>query len=228
MADPILSGSGLTLAFRTMPALDDVDVAIGRGEVLAVTGPSGSGKSTLLHVLAGLLRPDAGTVLLHGERLDDLPERERARRRLRHLGFVFQFGDLVPELTVVENVELPLRLLGASRRDARSRALELIDELGIGAESGRRLSEVSGGQAQRAAVARALVHEPDVVLADEPTGALDTVTGERVLDALVASASERGAAVLLVTHELRVAAYAGRDLLLRDGRVISEPSTVST
>lgn len=139
--------------------------------------------------------------------------------RLRDLGFVFQFGDLVPELTVVENVELPLRLLGTRRREARSVALGQLDLLGIADLADRRLVEVSGGQAQRAAVARALVHRPAVVLADEPTGALDTVAGELVLEALVGAARDTRTAVLLVTHEVGVAAWADRDVQIRDGRV---------
>ncbi|WP_163543499.1 ABC transporter ATP-binding protein [Occultella kanbiaonis] len=223
MSDVVLAADGVSLAFGETLAVDDITVQIRQGEVVAVMGPSGSGKSTLLHLLAGLLRPDRGSVSLLGERFDDRPERVRARARLEHLGFVFQFGDLVPELTVVENVELPLRLLGHRQRTARERAKEMLDRLGIADEAGRRLSEVSGGQAQRAAVARALVHDPTVVLADEPTGALDTVTGELVMEALVSAAADRGAAVVLVTHELRVASYAQRDVLIRDARVVADP-----
>ena len=223
MAEVVLQADGLGLSFGDTSAVDDIDVLVHSGEVVAVMGPSGSGKSTLLHLLAGLLVPDRGSVTLLGDRLDDRPERSRARARLEHLGFVFQFGDLVPELTVVENVELPLRLLGQPQRIARERALAMLDRLDIVEEADRRLSEVSGGQSQRAAVARALVHDPAIVLADEPTGALDTVTGELVMEALVGAAADRGAAVVLVTHELRVASYAQRDILLRDGRVVADP-----
>jgi len=136
------------------------------------------------------------------------------------LGFVFQFGDLVPELTVVENVELPLRLTGSPVRVARARAYEMLERFGIADHASKRLSAVSGGQAQRAAVARALAHRPAVVLADEPTGALDTATGELVLEALVGAAREQDTAVVLVTHEVSVAAWASRDVMLRDGRVV--------
>lgn len=226
MADIVLEAHRVCLAFGETRAVDDVSAQVRAGEVVAVMGPSGSGKSTLLHVLAGLLRPDSGSVSLLGERLNSRPQRHRARARLEHLGFVFQFGDLVPELTVVENVELPLRLLGAPAGAARERAVAMLERLDIAQEADRRLSEVSGGQAQRAAVARALVHDPAVVLADEPTGALDTVTGELVMEALVSAAADRGAAVVLVTHELRVASYAQRDILIRDGHVVSE--SVST
>lgn len=220
----VLVGRDLAKAYGRTPALINADICVEAGEIVAVMGPSGSGKSTLLHLLAGLLRPDAGTVELAGERIDHLSERARSGIRLRQLGFVFQHGDLVPELTVVENVELPLRLTGVKGRPARARAIEMLDRLGIADEAGRRLSEVSGGQAQRAAVARALVHAPPVVLADEPTGALDTVTGELVLEALVAAARDLGTAVILVTHDLRVASYASRDVLVRDGRVVPDAS----
>ncbi|MFD4993868.1 ABC transporter ATP-binding protein [Cellulosimicrobium cellulans] len=217
--DLVLSARGIEHAYGADPVLRGVDVDVVAGEVVALMGPSGSGKSTLLHLLAGLLVPDAGQVRLLGRRLDTLGERARAQVRLRDLGFVFQFGDLVPELTVVENVELPLRLLGTRRREARSAALGQLDLLGIADLADRRLVEVSGGQAQRAAVARALVHRPAVVLADEPTGALDTVAGELVLEALVGAARDTRTAVLLVTHEAGVAAWADRDVQIRDGRV---------
>lgn len=219
VARPVLAGRGLRLSLGSTRALDGVDVSVDRGEVVAVMGPSGSGKSTLLHVLAGLLRPDEGEVELDGARIDTLSDRERSAVRLRRMGFVFQFGDLVPELTLAENVALPVRLLGLPRRQAQERAADLLGQLGVGDVADRRLVEVSGGQAQRAAVARALVHQPDVVLADEPTGALDTVTGELVLESLLRAADQRGVAVVLVTHELSVAAWASRSVSLRDGRV---------
>jgi putative ABC transport system ATP-binding protein len=220
MSDTVLDGRHLTHSYGATRVLDDVSITVEAGEVVAVMGPSGSGKSTLLHLLAGLLRPDDGEVWLGGTRLDTLSERQRSARRLAELGFVFQFGDLVPELTVIENVELPLRLLGTSFASARARAAAMLDRLGIAEHADKRLSEVSGGQAQRAAVARALAHTPKVILADEPTGSLDTTTGELVLEALVSAAKDQGTAVILVTHELRVASWATRDVLLRDGRVV--------
>ncbi len=215
----VLAGHGLRHSYGPTEVLRGVDVEVKAGEVVAVMGPSGSGKSTLLHLLAGLLRPDAGEVELVGNRIDRLSDRRRADLRLTQIGFVFQFGDLIPELTVRENVELPLRLTGTSAGRSRSRALEMLDRLGVADQADRRLSQVSGGEAQRAAVARALVHRPPVVLADEPTGSLDTVTGELVLEALVGAASDQDTAVVLVTHELRVAAYAEREILIRDGVV---------
>ncbi|WP_152186994.1 ABC transporter ATP-binding protein [Segeticoccus rhizosphaerae] len=222
----LLQGSRLGLAFGVNQVLDGVDVGIDRGELVAVMGPSGSGKSTLLHVLAGLLRPDAGQVVFDGQRIDSLSERARSRARLARMGFVFQFGDLIPELTLVENVELPLRLTGTSSRPARRAAMELLSRLEIEPVASRRVNEVSGGQAQRAAVARALVHRPEVIFADEPTGSLDTLAGELVLEALIAVAREQSTAVLLVTHEVRVAAYADRQVSLRDGHM--SPSLTAT
>lgn len=216
----LLQARRLELSFGPNRVLQDVDITIESGELVAVIGPSGSGKSTLLHTLAGLLRPDAGEVHLDGERIDTLSERRRSTLRLAQMGFIFQFGDLIPELTVVENVELPLRLTGIGRRGARTRAMDMLSRLEIGAVADRRVNEVSGGQAQRASVARALVHQPAIVFADEPTGSLDTLAGELVLEALVGAAREQSTAVVLVTHEPRVAAYADREVMLRDGCVV--------
>ncbi|GAA3512848.1 ABC transporter ATP-binding protein [Georgenia daeguensis] len=221
-----LSGRALRHTYGKDEVLHGVDIDVQPGEVVALMGPSGSGKSTLLHLLAGLLTPSSGEVRLRGERIDTLSESARADLRLRRMGFVFQFGDLVPELTLVENVELPLRLTGHRRAAARRAAGDLMAALGIADVADRRLNEVSGGQAQRAAVARALVHSPEIVFADEPTGSLDTLTGEQVMEALVGAARETGAAVVLVTHEMSVAAFADRDLQMRDGQ-IRQPATVS-
>ncbi len=228
MTAVVLEGRHLGHAYGAEPVLTDVSLALDAGEVVAVMGPSGSGKSTLLHLLAGLLRPDAGEVYLAGKRIDRLSEQARSRLRLRQMGFVFQFGDLIPELTIAENTELPLRLTGTRAGRARRRATAMLERLEIAEHADKRISEVSGGQAQRAAVARALVHSPPVVLADEPTGSLDTTAGELVLEALVGAARESGTAVLLVTHELRVASWASRDVLLRDGRVVGDAPVASS
>src|SRR5665811_2355677 len=167
----------------------------------ALMGASGSGKSSLLHCLAGIIRPEAGEVFLEGDRLDQLPEGSRSARRLRRMGVVFQFGDLVPELTLVENVMLPLQLIGQRKRQARQAAIEMLDLLGIADVADQRTGAVSGGQVQRAAVARALVHRPAIVFADEPTGSLDSVAAETVLDAMVALTHETGSALLVITHD---------------------------
>lgn len=218
-SEGVVVGAGLTKRFGTTQALDGVSIAVRPAEVVALMGPSGSGKSTLLHVLSGILAPDSGSVHVRGRRIDDITERRRSATRLREMGFVFQFGDLVPELSLVENVALPLLLTGSSRRVALSQAVELLGELGIANVAQQRPAQVSGGQGQRAAVARALVHQPAVVFADEPTGALDSVNGDIVLNALLTAARGRGIGLLLVTHDARVAAHADRECVLRDGRL---------
>ncbi|MEU7034198.1 ABC transporter ATP-binding protein [Streptomyces sp. NPDC046237] len=218
-ATPLLRATGLDKAYGPTPALSGADFAIRAGEVVAVMGPSGSGKSTLLHCLAGIVRPDAGTITYDGRELTALSDGERSALRRTDFGFVFQFGQLVPELTCVENVALPLRLNGDRRRSAETRAREWLDRLEVGDISGKRPGEISGGQGQRVAVARSLVTAPRVLFADEPTGALDSLNGERVMELLTDAARDTGAAVVLVTHEARVAAYSDREVVVRDGAV---------
>ena len=202
-------------------ALRGVDVAIEHGEFVAIMGPSGCGKSTLLNLLAGLDRPTAGEVWLDGQRIDRLSETELARLRRRKIGFVFQFFNLVPTLSAVENVELPLLLVGRRRRDARRSASELLTELGIGDKHGAAPVQLSGGQQQRVALARALANAPDIVLGDEPTGNLDSASAREVL-ALLRAARDRGQTLLIVTHDARVAASADRVVALRDGLVADD------
>jgi putative ABC transport system ATP-binding protein len=214
----LLEGTGLSKAFGPTPALSDAGLCVEAGEIVAVMGPSGSGKSTLLHVLAGIVRPDAGRVVFDGRDVTAMSDAERSALRLREFGFVFQFGQLVPELPCVENVALPLRLEGVRRREAERRALEWLERLEVGDVAHSRPGEVSGGEGQRVAVARALVSEPRVLFADEPTGALDSLNGERVMRLLTAAAHEADVAVVLVTHEPRVAAYSDREIVVRDGR----------
>ena len=215
---PILAGRDLHKRFGSTDALRGIDFTLAPGEIVAVMGPSGSGKSTLLHCLAGILRPDSGTVEFDGRRIDTMGESERSALRRTAFGFVFQFGQLVPELTALENVALPL-LLGAVRRpDAVARAADWFPRLGLDGLEGRRPGDMSGGQAQRVAVARALVAGPAVVFADEPTGSLDSLAGEHVMELLTAAARSAGASVVIVTHEARVAAYAHREVIVRDGR----------
>jgi putative ABC transport system ATP-binding protein len=206
-------------SFGRTPALRGADLAVTAGEIVAVMGPSGSGKSTLLHCLAGILVPDSGETWFAGQRVDRLDEARRSALRRGKFGFVFQFGQLVPELTAAENVALPLLLGGVRRAPALARAGEWFDRLGLDGLGGRRSGELSGGQAQRVALARALVARPEVLFADEPTGSLDSLTGEQVMNLLVAAAREGGTTVILVTHEPRVAAYADREVVVRDGRV---------
>ena len=220
MNDGILEARGVVKRFGPTDALRGVDVCIEGGELVAVAGPSGAGKSTLLHCLSGILRPDAGEVWFAGRRIDTLGEADRAQLRRRELGFVFQFGQLVEELPAVENVALPLLFDGVSRREARERAMKWLERLGALEVADQTPSEMSGGQAQRVAIARALVTGPRVVFADEPTGALDSLNGERVMRLFTEAARDSGAAVVLVTHEPRVAAYADREIVVRDGKAL--------
>jgi putative ABC transport system ATP-binding protein len=225
LAGPVLAAHGVTRSFGATDALRGADLTVGYGEVLAVMGPSGSGKSTLLHCLAGILRPDAGEVWFAGKRTDQLGERARTELRRRSFGFVFQFGQLVPDLPAIENVMLPLLLAGRSRAVAREQAAAMLDRLELDGLGQRRPGELSGGQAQRVAVARALVTRPEVIFADEPTGSLDSLAGLRVMQLLTGAARDQGATVVLVTHEARVAAYSDREVVVRDGLVTSLAAT---
>jgi len=206
-------------AYGATSALHGVSMSVSCGECVAITGASGSGKSTLLHVAAGLIRPHAGGVWLLGTNLNDLDEAGRTRLRRRRVGIVLQFGQLVPDLSALENVALPLLLDGVRRRDALGIAGDWLARAGLGEERLQLASELSGGQAQRAAVARALVTGPELIFADEPTGSLDTEGGEALMTLLLGAARDLGAAVVLVTHEPAVAARADRELRLRDGRL---------
>lgn len=218
----IVTAEQLRLSYGSTVALAGVDAAVAAGEVLALVGPSGSGKSSLLYCLSRVIRADSGTVLFDGRDLIAMGDDEAAAVRRRSFGFVFQFAELVPELTIGENVALPLQLLRAGRRDITRRTSELLGLLDIEEVRAHRPSEVSGGQAQRAAVARAIAHRPQVIFADEPTGALDAANGQRVLDALTGLARDQGSSVVLVTHDTTVAAGADRRLSLRDG-LIDQP-----
>ncbi|GAA2624315.1 ABC transporter ATP-binding protein [Dactylosporangium fulvum] len=209
----------VVLSFGETPALRGATLSVAPGEIVAIMGPSGSGKSTLLHCLAGILVPGAGEIHFDGRRIDTLNENERSVLRRDHFGFVFQFGQLVPELTAEENVALPLLLGGVKRAAALREARPWFERLGLAGLERRRSGELSGGQAQRVALARGLVARPGVLFADEPTGALDSLTGEQVMDLLVGSARDQGTTVVLVTHEARVAAYADRQVIVRDGKV---------
>ncbi|MEU4694616.1 ABC transporter ATP-binding protein [Actinoplanes sp. NPDC023714] len=219
MSAPLLTATGVHKNYGNTQALRGVDFAIEAGEIVAVTGPSGCGKSTLLHCLAGLLSVDAGEIRYRDQDIGLFSEAARSRLRRSDFGVLFQFGQLVPELTAAENVALPLLLSGSGRKGAREAALGWLDRFGVADLADKRPGAVSGGQQQRVAVARAMVTEPKVVFADEPTGALDQLNGEQVLGAMVRVAREQGTAVVLVTHEATIAAYADREISLRDGAV---------
>jgi putative ABC transport system ATP-binding protein len=210
-------GTGVT----AVHALRGVDLQVAPGELVAVMGPSGSGKSTLLTLAGGLDTATSGEVLVEGVPLSGLDRAGLAQLRRRSVGYVFQELNLLPALTAAENVALPLELDGVRARDARARALRALDELDLASLAGRFPDDLSGGEQQRVAIARALVGERRLVLADEPTGALDSVTGESVL-ALLRSRVDAGAAAVLVTHEARYAGWADRVVFLRDGQVVDE------
>jgi len=220
--DTVLEAAGLGKQVSspegTLAILSDVSIGIARGETVAVMGASGAGKSTLLALLAGLDEPTSGTVRLAGSDLTTLDEDGRAAVRARHVGFVFQSFHLVPSLTALENVMLPLEL--ARRRDARGAALEVLGRVGLAERVGHYPRQLSGGEQQRVAIARAFVTRPDVLFADEPTGNLDAVTGERIMELLFGLNAETGATLVLVTHDQALAARCGRVIRLDAGRVV--------
>jgi len=219
----LLEAKDAKKSFGLTHALEGADLGIKSGEIVAVMGPSGSGKSTLLHCLAGIYKPDSGEILFDGRRLDEMSEDDRTKLRRTAFGFVFQFGQLVPELTAEDNIALPLLLNGVKRQAAYDKARKWFKRLGIEGMEKHRTGEMSGGQAQRVALARALAFEPKVLFADEPTGSLDSLASEQVMELLVSIAREQGTTVVLVTHDPRIAAYAEREVIVRDGKVTTNP-----
>jgi putative ABC transport system ATP-binding protein len=215
----LLQGTDLHRGYGRTPALRGIDITVDEGEIVAVTGPSGCGKSTLLHCLAGIMRVDSGEVRYRDQDIGLWSEAARSKLRRTDFGVLFQFGQLVPELTAVENVALPLLLAGSGRREARAAAMTWLERFGVTELAEQLPGAMSGGQQQRCAVARALVTEPRVLFADEPTGALDALAGEQVLTEVVRAVREQGTAVVLVTHEAQIAAYADREITLRDGAI---------
>jgi putative ABC transport system ATP-binding protein len=211
-----------TLGVAPVRALAGMSLAVSRGEFVAVMGPSGSGKSTLLHMIGGLDRPDSGEVWVDGQRLADLNDDAVTLLRRRKIGFVFQFFNLLPTLTVAENVALPLLMDGAQRRESEARVVRMLGRVGLLARREHRPHELSGGEMQRVAIARALVIEPTVLLADEPTGNLDSSTGTEVLALLSEAVADLGQTIVMVTHNPRAAARSHRVVQLRDGAVVSD------
>jgi putative ABC transport system ATP-binding protein len=223
--DHLLQATGLTKTFAsdgvTVPAVRGADLTLGRGEFVAITGPSGSGKSTLLHMLGGLERPTSGEIWLDGQRVDRLSQARWAVLRRRHIGFVFQFFNLVSNMTVADNVELAALMGGASRKQARARRGELLGQLGLAGRADAAPARLSGGEQQRVALARAMASRPTLLLADEPTGNLDSGATASVLR-LISQAHADGQTILLVTHDLRVASSADRVISLFDGMVADD------
>lgn len=220
----ILQAESLCKSFGLTDAVRGVDLTLDRGEILAIMGPSGSGKSTLLHLLAGVLTPDSGTVTYNGTDVTGLNEAERSTLRLGEFGFVFQFGQLLPDLSAIDNVTLPLLLAGVKRRRALHQASSWLSRLDLDGHGEKLPNELSGGQAQRVAIARALVTAPKILFADEPTGSLDALSAENVMVTLTQLAKATGTTVVIITHDPRTASYADREIVVRDGRITAGQS----
>jgi ABC transporter related protein len=218
----IISAKDIKKAYGKTHALRGASLEVKKGEVLAIMGPSGSGKSTLLHSLAAIISVDNGEIKLNGKRIDKLPDDKRSILRRTMFGFVFQFGQLVPELTVEDNVALPLLLNKKDKKEAYKKAKRWIAEVGLSGKENNLPGELSGGQAQRIAIARAMVIEPQILFADEPTGSLDTFNSEKVMELFIKTAKEHGTTVIMVTHEPSIAAYADREIVVRDGKIVGE------
>ena len=222
MDEVIISAKDIKKTYGKTHALRGASLEVKKGEVLAIMGPSGSGKSTLLHSLAAIISVDSGEIRLNGKRIDKLPDDKRSILRRTMFGFVFQFGQLVPELTVEDNVALPLLLNKKDKKEAYKKAKRWIAEVGLSGKENNLPGELSGGQAQRIAIARAMVIEPQILFADEPTGSLDTFNSEKVMELFIKTAKEHGTTVIMVTHESSIAAYADREIVVRDGKIVGE------
>lgn len=212
----------ITKSFTQQRVLEGISLEVGRGESLAIMGPSGSGKSTLLHCMSGVLTPDSGEVVFEGRSISSLDDGARSALRLEHFGFIFQDGQLLPELTAKENVALPAIMRGVAQKKAHAEATEMLTRLGLGAYTERFPGQLSGGQAQRVAIARALIGPPSVVFADEPTAALDQATGHEVMQQITAVAEKFGVTLVLVTHDPKIAAWCNRRIEIRDGLIHDE------
>lgn len=203
-------------------ALRGANLAVNENEIVAIMGPSGSGKSTLLHCLAGILKATSGEVLFNGQNINKLSDKKRSQLRREHFGFIFQFSQLVPELTALDNVALPLLINGVRKAEAYEKARGWLRKVGVESVANQIPGELSGGQAQRIAIARSMVIEPQILFADEPTGSLDSLNSEKVMVLFIKTARENGTTVIIVTHEPTIAAYADREVIVRDGVVVGE------
>ena len=212
----------ITKSFPQQRVLEGISLTVGDGESVAIMGPSGSGKSTLLHCMSGVLVPDQGEVLFDGRDVAAMSDAERSRLRLEHFGFIFQDGQLLPELTATENVALPQIMRGVPRSQAHDEAIDMLTRLGLGAYVDRYPGQLSGGQGQRVAIARALAGPPSVVFADEPTAALDQATGHEVMQQIVAVCQKFGVTLVVVTHDPKIADWCSRRVEIRDGLIHSE------
>lgn len=217
----ILSCNNLHKTFKNKTeALRGANLDIKRGEILSIMGPSGSGKSTLLHCLSGIIAPTSGSILYKNQEISKLSDSLRHKLRRENFGFVFQFSQLVPELTVLDNVALPLLIKGSKKQLAYQCAEDWLNRIGISKIKYQIPGEISGGQAQRVAIARSVVADPEIIFADEPTGSLDSINSERVMDILIEAVKTKGTTLVIVTHESTIASYADRTVIVRDGKVI--------
>lgn len=209
--------SNITKSFGTLQVLKGIDLTINKGEVVSIVGPSGAGKTTLLQIIGTLDTPDSGSIYINGESVTNLSQKKLADFRNRHIGFVFQFHQLLPEFTALENVMIPALIAGTSRKQAKEKALSLLDMLGLAARAGHKPSQLSGGEKQRVAVARALVNDPDVILADEPSGSLDSENKKELHQLFFDLRDRLGQTFVIVTHDEALAAITDRTIQMRDG-----------
>lgn len=216
----IISAKNVKKSYGQTEVLHGISLDVGHGEVLAIMGPSGSGKSTLLHSLAAIIPVDSGEITFGGRNIGKLSDTKRSILRRTAFGFVFQFSQLVPELSVIDNVALPLLLNGVSRNKAYEQAKKWLEAVGLTDKSGSTPGEISGGQAQRVAIARAMVVRPKILFADEPTGSLDSLNSEHIMELFIKTAKDNGTTVIMVTHEPSIAAYADREIVVRDGYIV--------
>lgn len=216
----IISAKNIKKSYGKTPVLHGVSLDVKQGEVLAIMGPSGSGKSTLLHSLAAIILVDSGEIIFDGRNIAKFSDNKRSVLRRTAFGFVFQFSQLVPELTVIDNVALPLLLNGVSRNKAYAEAKKWLEAVDLADKHESTPGEISGGQAQRVAIARAMVVQPKILFADEPTGSLDSLNSEHVMELFIKTAKDNGTTVIMVTHEPSIAAYADREIVVRDGQII--------
>lgn len=217
---PIISAKNIKKSYGQAEVLHGVSLDVNPGEVLAIMGPSGSGKSTLLHSLAAIISVDSGEIMFSGRNIGKLSDNKRSILRRTAFGFVFQFSQLVPELTAVDNVALPLLLNGVNRAKAYASAKKWLDAVDLTDKYHSTPSELSGGQMQRVAIARAMVVQPKILFADEPTGSLDSLSSEQIMELFIKTAKEHGTTVIMVTHEPSIAAYADREIVVRDGQIV--------
>ena len=217
---PVISAKNIKKSYGKTEVLHDVSLDVKQGEVLAIMGPSGSGKSTLLHSLAAIISVDSSEIIFDGRNIAKFSDNKRSILRRTAFGFVFQFSQLVPELTVIDNVALPLLLNGVNRNEAYKEAKKWLGGVGLTDKYESTPGEISGGQAQRVAIARAMVVQPKILFADEPTGSLDSLNSEHVMELFIKTAKDHGTTVIMVTHEPSIAAYADREIVVRDGQII--------